>query len=259
MMNFKFWIYVSSANQIPNDYNDKFNLIIPDYLQKIITYDGEYYVSLPYVCRNQDEEYIKKLLSEIDTDSKAKGIFVHNTEELYIIRSSNFSKEVMLGPGMYIFNNASRDVLMKDAQKFVLPYELSGHEIEDIKSDDSIFTVYGRTPLMISANCIRKTNSICKHGTGEPFGYITDRKNMDLPVLFQCKSCYNVIYNAVPCSYHEFLNDFSLTEDLLLYFTDESPLDVKKILDFYYGTVNGDDVQCPISDFSKAYYKHGVE
>ena len=59
-------------------------------------------------------------------------------------------------------------------------------------------SVYGYLPMMISAQCIRKTTLGC---SGKPeIMWLKDRKEMRFPVVNQCRFCYNTIYNSAPLS-----------------------------------------------------------
>lgn len=62
--------------------------------------------------------------------------------------------------------------------------------------------VYGRIPMMVSANCVRKTTADCFRGSGHTVT-ITDRMQHDFPVMLNCRYCYNVILNTVPLSLHK--------------------------------------------------------
>ncbi len=269
-MNFNLWISVSLKNQliILESYKDNggnINKVIPSYLYYDCPVIGDFYVSLPFVCRNRDEAGIKDLMTAFSADSNVKGIIVNNIEALYIAGEQGFSKEIIGGPGLYVWNSASKEVLLKDCTNFSYPYELSRYELKEISGDNGLLTVYGKTPLMISANCIRKTNNLCTKKKINledvcSVSKLRDRKNNDMSVLIHCDSCYNVIYNAIPTSLHEYvMKDVSYTNNLMLSFTDEDCDSMLKIIEFYEGLVSGKALSCPLQKFTKAYYNHGVE
>ena len=58
--------------------------------------------------------------------------------------------------------------------------------------------VYGYLPMMVSAQCVKKTMEGC---TGRPeVLYLRDRKGKAFPVKNQCRFCFNTIYNESPLS-----------------------------------------------------------
>lgn len=56
--------------------------------------------------------------------------------------------------------------------------------------------VYGRAPMMVSAQCINKTVGRCDGKAHELL--LRDRTRADMPVKNCCRFCYNTIYNSVP-------------------------------------------------------------
>ena len=57
-------------------------------------------------------------------------------------------------------------------------------------------SVYGRIPLMRSANCLKKTRHACDHR--QEILYLSDRKGRQLPVVTHCDRCYNTIWTDRP-------------------------------------------------------------
>lgn len=62
--------------------------------------------------------------------------------------------------------------------------------------------VYGRTPFMVSANCIKLSSGRCDKNR-KRYTELTDRMGNIFPVYTNCDHCYNIIYNCLPTSYHE--------------------------------------------------------
>lgn len=258
-MKYKIFVSFSSPEQFSMDIVDDYEIILPYYrlneFQVNCLGDLNYYVSLPLVVRNKDIDKLTEFIEKISGDSNVKGVIANNTESLMLLEKLNYEGSIISGPGVYVWNNAAVDVVTKNLSGFVYPYELSKYELKEINTDKGILTIYGKAPLMISANCIRNTNDRCCKGSGDDFGTLVDRKNMALPVHFQCENCYNVIYNAIPISLHEFMEkDVTFADSFLLSFTNESKEEVKAILDYYRGKTKN----FPVKDFTKAYFKHGV-
>ena len=197
---------------------------------------------------------------------------VHSIEGLQLLKESGFDKKIIAGPGLYAFNKASEALISGDAYKYVIPHELSYHEMKELDLSNAILNIFGRTPLMITANCVRKTEECCINGKNSAspisFGSIADRKRTDFPVLFQCDYCYNVIYNSVATSLHEFVRDKLVSEagdhkesfgDLMLSFSCEKESAVREITGYFIGLLKGEDPVCPIKEHTKAYFNHGVD
>ena len=260
-MSSRLWVWFLKNGQLPFVPDKETNVIVQERIPEGLSEDiDSLYVSLPYVSRPNDEESIKKSLKDYACDKRVKGIIIHNTEELYIVKGSGFSKEKIAGPGLYAWNKESVRVLLNDLDMLMYPYELSKYELKDTGYKDGIMCVYGRTPLMITANCVRKTENACIMGKGAPFSYIRDRKNKELPVLFRCDYCYNIIYNADVTSLHEYIKkDIDFTGNLLLYFTDEDGKTAYSVYDFYKELLKGRTLTFPVREYTKAYFNHGVD
>ena len=257
-MNYKLWVRLTTCDKSDFSYKD-INFIIPFWQYSGFDLTDSFYISLPEVLR-PPFDYVLRLVKSAGSDERVKGIMCTNTDELMLLRKCGFDKCVISGPGIYAFNNESIGFIEEYSDRFIYPYELNVHELKDLKRSYGILNVYGRTPLMITANCIRKSANTCNKGQGDLFGKLTDRKKTDFPVLFQCDSCYNIIYNSLPTSLHEYLGSkIDFTEDLMLSFSDEDSLLRGKIMDFYQNRINGKDDPCPFKGFTKAYFNHGVD
>lgn len=108
--------------------------------------------------------------------------------------------------------------------------------------------VYGHLPMMVSANCIRKTSAGCDHGNR--FMLLRDRMQKDMPVRCYCKYCYNQIFNAEPLVLYDLSEEVrSLEPERLRYdFSVETGEEVKKILS---GAIP--------KDITRGHFRHGVE
>ena len=95
-------------------------------------------------------------------------------------------------------NTAAKRVLRElGADMLTAPLELNERELHTLDISDMEMIVYGRTPMMISAQCIKKSLGCCGK-TG--IVWIKDRTGKSIPVETICKDCYNINYNIVPLS-----------------------------------------------------------
>jgi putative protease len=112
--------------------------------------------------------------------------------------------------GVYCFNKESIRFWKQFADAFYLPYEVNGKEAAVLTRQaadlgmEASMVVYGRIPMMITANCLKKTSGRCtrdQKGSGGLSG-LKDRYGTIFPVETNCVHCYNIIYNSVPYSLH---------------------------------------------------------
>jgi putative protease len=158
--------------------------------------------------------------------------------------------------------------------EFTVPYELSFAEMKDmtkaLKNTVDIpisYNSYGHLPMMISAGCIKKTTDKCSgklHELHSEQLTIIDRMNNTLPVTCNCRSCYNVIWNAHPTSLHKRLDKVLLTEtinNLRLDFTVESGKRTGEVLQYYIDRLNGAQPEDIFKKeaFTAGHFARGVE
>ncbi|HCI83520.1 MAG TPA: peptidase U32, partial [Lachnospiraceae bacterium] len=105
--------------------------------------------------------------------------------------------EVIADAGVYTWNTeAQKEVRMLGATLDTCPYECTAAELSARKMDGSELVVYGRQPLMVTAQCLRKNTGGCTHAAS--WLTLTDRMKAQFPVRCECTFCGNIIYNSVP-------------------------------------------------------------
>ena len=153
------------------------------------------YCACSFIRRKGDDiSFIEKYIETGLID----GLLVRNLEDL-----SYFSDEadipLITDFGLYTWNSYCEKPLKDLCSGATLPLELSNAECRDLRKNSDFYcerVIYGRAPLMISANCVRKTLKSCTKNEG--FETIIDRKGISFPVYADCYHCLNVIYNSVP-------------------------------------------------------------
>ncbi len=145
---------------------------------------------------------------------------------------------------IYAFNRESLELISGlKADTITLPLELNFRELKGLLSDRRIFegeegedklntelTVYGRIPMMVTAQCIKKTVSGCDKK--ESILYLKDRTGSMMPVKNCCSCCYNTVYNSKPTMIYDLRKEIeALSPDFLrLEFTTESYEETLSIL-----------------------------
>lgn len=140
--------------------------------------------------------------------------------------------------------------------------ELNNKELQELSDSAYMeFVLYGRLPLMFSANCIQKTTQTCIADTNsvQNIYSLMDRYKNVFPILQNCCHCYNILYNTVPLSLHVQLENLKEQQygSYRLDFTVESGSETRKILAYYCDTTNS--VQFPLEHYTNGHYKRGVE
>lgn len=237
--------------------------------------DPEFYLALPYVVRVKDQGYLHRLTERIARDPMIKGFLVRNLEEAEYVSKIGKPYNMVPDAGVYVFNRKSALFWADYSREFTLPYELNHKEAEklcryaDTVGMTAAMIVYGRIPMMITANCIRKTAGCCNtqdsDGVENVFGkeeverqtgrgkmWVQDRYKTAFPVAINCRHCYNIIYNSVPYSLH--LKKMELDKikaQIKRYdFTLESAQECRQIL-------KGDTF--PWESYTTGHLKRGVE
>lgn len=229
------------------------------------------YLALPYVLREKDNFYFRRLFSMLDGIVKVKGFLVRNLESLFWVRSLQKAYDLVTDTGMYCYNSEALALLHGYSKECYLPYELNGRECRQViekyrqhigpeQADDETkisMVVYGTIPMMITANCVKKTASACPDETNGQYIYLTDRYRETFPVLCNCKHCYNVIYNSVPYSLHQKKKE---VEKLGLYakrldFVRETGEQTEAVLAYYTEKSR----EFPFARYTTGHFKRGVE
>ncbi len=184
--------------------------------EHVINYLGkhnscEYALALPYVLRARDENYLHRLKEKLREDgSMIRGFLIRNLEELAYVRDLSGEYFSIPDTGLYCFNSETIRFWTQYCTEFYLPYELNAKEASQLTEQagklhmTASMVVYGTIPMMITANCLKKTSGRCakeKNGSIQQ-SRLKDRYGTIFPVETNCEHCYNIIYNSVPYSLH---------------------------------------------------------
>ena len=134
----------------------------------------------------------------------------------------------------------------------------------------SEMVVYGRLPMMVSAQCVRKTVKACLKKDGAPEGagksrtgtlFLSDGRRAPFPVRQYCRFCYNVIYNNVPLWLAEELPALAAmgTSMVRLEFTTEGEEEVSKVIRAFGAALEGDGDGDPPKLRTRGHFRRGVE
>ena len=220
----------------------------------------EWILSLPEILREGDEAYLERVKAFILQNSLFSGVLVGNLEGL-----GYFSKhpeiKIYGDHNLYLWNSGAVDAMKDKLSGGCLPLELRGQEQKNLLSINFDWDklVYGRIPMMVTANCLAKTMEGCQRSLEkkEPVSLI-DRMDKRFSVLLNCVHCYNVIYNTVPLSLHGELWKYEGKASLRIQMTTEGKEETIRILR-YFLTSQIEKQKPPYQDYTTGHEKRGVE
>lgn len=217
-------------------------------------------LALPAIFRTEAVQYFQRA-EEILMRAGFDKMLVRSLEEVAWMREKELSMPMIFDHNLYTYNHQALLKLKEQgAVRQTLPLELNSRELLQRGGAQEELIVYGYLPVMVSAQCIKKTVSGCNRKP--ELLYLKDRMGKELPVKNHCAFCYNTIYNVSPLS----LNGQSRVIHKLnaaavrLQFTIETPEEIKKILRVFADEmIHGKDVEEPVPEFTRGHWKRGVE
>lgn len=218
---------------------------------------------LPHIFRTEAENYFN-LNKEFITGTEFDGFIIRCLEEVsYLDELLKGGKKpfYIFDYNMYGFNKeAERCIKGMGASRLTLPVELNLKELSELNCTDKELIAYGRLPMMISAQCLRKNTLGCDR----KYSLLTlrDRYNQNMPVKNRCEFCYNTIYNSLPLSVIGIADNIRKLNPAVirLWFTTENQKDCICIVNKYIKCfIEGEQVEEPSKDFTRGHLKRGVE
>ena len=217
------------------------------------------YLAMPYIFRERTIQMFERVYE--DLDKVYDGVLIRNYESLEWLKEHGYQGEIHTDYNMYIFNRYSKSWMLKQGvSRCTAPVELNEKELKELGVRDCSFIGYGYQPVMITANCIRKTTKGCDKKGG--YLSIRDRYQKIFAVQMCCDYCYNVIYNTAPL-YLADQPDIVKRLDpgqIRLDFSVESREETKRIIrEYQKAFVDGVKVQAPKMDYTRGHLKRGVK
>lgn len=220
------------------------------------------FLTLPHIYRSESTQYFKAN-KERFLQARFDGTIVRAWEEIPLMKAWAPELMMIFDYGMYTMNNKA-DAMLESMipgihSRFTLPVELNSKELEELDCYGKELIVYGHIPVMVTAQCIKKTEDKCTKR--QELLYLKDRMGKEFPVKNQCLFCYNTIYNCSPLS---LLQEDKLLKrlkpgSLRLNFTIESPEEISTVLRaFSEGLLEGKDVVLS-GDYTRGHFKRGIE
>lgn len=215
----------------------------------------------PFIFRQQTSLFYEKIMPELKK-LLLDGIMVRSLDEITFIKEwGNENWQMVSDSNLYTYSNEAAEYfyhlgMMQDT----IPVELNRKEILRRENSRSEMIIYGRLPLMITAQCIHKNTLGCMH---QPKVLtLKDRYSVHFPVKNFCPECYNVIYNSLPvCLFKEDATVKKIAPAAVrLSFTIETEEETEQILTIYGDIYKNGGIlgQLPM-ECTNGHFKRGVE
>ncbi len=218
------------------------------------------FLALPQIFRQEAKSDMEKNGTAI-LRAGFDGWLVRSLEELAVLVKMKVPGELVMDHMMYSWNKkADAWLTQMGSVRNTAPVEENGREWRQRGCCGGEIIVYGRLPMMVSAQCIRRTAKGCDKKSG--ILYLKDRLGNRLPVKNHCRFCFNTIYNSNPLS---LLDE---AEEILglrpaccrLNFTVESREETAAVLKLFEETYrDGKKGKENIPGFTRGHYRRGVE
>lgn len=230
------------------------------YLSQTKRTGKELYITLPYLIRSSSYLHLSKLLPILEKEM-ISGVLIRNLEEAGWLKSICFKKEMISDAGLYCFNRKAKEFFGHSMDLMTVPYELNLKELLQLGIKRMEIPVYGRIPMMVTANCIQQTTANCTHESKILF--LRDRYEKLFPVKINCNHCFNIIYNSQPSSLHSYIGTLLKHNigSIRLDFTVETAGETTKIIDFFEQVVKHPERKSkpPYQEYTKGHLGRGVE
>ena len=215
----------------------------------------------PFIFRQQTSLFYEKIMPELKK-LPLDGIMVRSLDEIAFIKEwGNENWQMVSDSNLYTYSNEAAEYfyhlgMMQDT----IPVELNRKEILRRENSRSEMIIYGRLPLMITAQCIHKNTLGCMHQPDVLT--LKDRYSVHFPVKNFCPECYNVIYNSLPvCLFKEDVTVKKIAPAAVrLSFTTETEEETEQILTIYGDIYKNGGIlgQLPMK-CTNGHFKRGVE
>lgn len=215
----------------------------------------------PFIFRQQTSLFYEKIMPELKK-LPLDGIMVRSLDEIAFIKEwGNENWQMVSDSNLYTYSNEASEYFYRlGMMQDTIPVELNRKEILRRENSRSEMIIYGRLPLMITAQCIHKNTLGCMH---QPKVLnLKDRYSVHFPVKNFCSECYNVIYNSLPvCLFKEDVTVKKIAPAAVrLSFTTETEEEAEQILTIYGDIYKNGGIlgQLPM-ECTNGHFKRGVE
>ena len=242
--------------------------LVKDLARRVQENGKKCFLLMPHILRAKAYDELLSHKEDIDVDT-IDGYVLKNFEELEFVRHVlKTKKELRLDYNMYVMNKeAIAFYEEQDILYYTASVELNASELRELPMHRYDLMVYGRLPLMVSAQCLMKNTTQCNlEGSNrreKPIQQLMlkDRMHTKLPIRINCHYCFNTIYSAQRVNLlSNFLEINKLNvRGIRLDFTFEEAGEVKAILqEFEQVFVHHMEVTKEYANSFQGHFKRGV-
>lgn len=220
------------------------------------------YLLMPQIYRTEAKVYFEEN-RECFLTAGFDGAVICSWEEIELMNELLPQLPLVMDFTSYTMNRRAEEMICKMASghpvSFTLPVELNSKELKLRDCTGAELLVYGAIPMMVTAQCMKRTTERC---TKEPeLLFLRDRMGKEFPVKNHCRFCYNTIYNSAPLS---LLKEKKRIDELgparlRLSFTTEEEERVSEVLCAFADTfLHGRETEL-FGEFTRGHFRRGVE
>lgn len=218
------------------------------------------FLALPYIFRERGARFLEKNVGWIQK-AGFDGYLIRSLEELFFLKRHHLEGRFIADHNLYTWNREAAAFLREaGCTNTTLPIELTGREWRErgIRGEELI--VYGRLPMMISAQCLK--NSLIGCDRTPDLLVLKDRMGNRMPVKNYCTYCYNVVYNNRPLALMEEAKELLEQKPgaVRVIFTVETREETaERLKGFTDAFLYGRKSSISIGEFTRGHYKRETE
>lgn len=237
--------------------------VLQEVSERIKSSGKEAFLVLPHIFRKNTVNHFLRNLMMLK-NAGFDGFLIKNLDELGFLEENDVAGRRILDYPLYQFNDCAKSFFEgKQIEEYTISPELNQNEILGMDNRQSEMIVFGRIPVMVSAQCVMKNLCGCCKGTRKEslVLYLKDRTGKKMPVVNQCAWCYNIIYNPSTLNLLENAEQVKKcgVKDIRLDFQFMNEAEIHRIL--------SETVQCFVQDkkieakgdFTRGHFLRGVE
>lgn len=216
------------------------------------------FLTLPRIFRERERRFFNRNL-EVCRQAGFDGYLVRTIEELAYLQEHDLKGSRISDHMLYTYNHEAANYLLGQGMTMTtMPLELNEKECRERGTEQTELILYGRLPMMISAQCLKKTTGKCD---GCPcVSWLRDRTGAMLPVQSVCTFCYNVILNGHTMSVLEDWETILRMKpaSVRLSFTIESGAQVRTVWNCFADIREGKQASLNLPGLTRGHFRRGV-
>ncbi len=229
---------------------------VPDLADLVIESGRELWPAMTPILRAESADYMIRR-ARMYEKAGASGFLIRSLDTLFLLREEGVRLPCAGDFTIGCMNEEAAGVLGGQLSKICVSTELNRRELEGLSfPEQGEMLIYGRQPLMFTAQCLKKNSSGCDRIPGNLV--LTDRYGVSFPVRCACQVCCNIIYNSVPLLLDEAAADLKRAGHcpgiLRMQFLDETADQVRRVRQILSGKLSKEQIS-----FTRGHYHRGVE